>query len=109
MRGPEAAWIVILGGGLATYTIRASFLALAGRLTQVAPAVKEALRMIPPAALAALVVPSLLRTDGAFDPISARSLAGLLAAVIAFRTRNVIATIGVGMVAVVLLGLVPGL
>ena len=109
MSGADAAWIVALGGGLLTFAVRASFLAMAGRLTSVAPAVREALRMIPAAALAALVVPAVLRTDGAFAPVSARALAGLLAAVVAFRTKNVIATIVVGMVAVVLLGLVPGL
>lgn len=109
MSGPEAAWLVAVVGGLATFAIRAVFPALAGRLTQLPPLVTEALRMIPASALAALVIPALLRTDGAFAPLSARSLAGLLAAIVAFRTRNVIATIGVGMVAVVLLSLLPGL
>lgn len=107
MSGPGAAWVVAAVGGVLTFAVRASFLSVAGRLTAVPPAVREALRMIPPAALAALVVPSLLHTDGVFSPFGARAIAGVVAAVVAWRTRNVIATIAVGMVAVVLLGWLP--
>lgn len=109
MSGPDAAWVVALVGGAATFLVRALFPALAGRLTALPPPVREGLRMIPPAALSALVLPAMLRTDGALVLISARSLAGLAAAVVAFRTRSVLATIGVGMLAVFLLRLVPGL
>ncbi len=107
--GPDAAWLVAAVAGVLTFGIRLSFLAVAGRLAAVPPVVREALRMIPPAALAALVVPAVLRTDGVLDPVSPRALAGLVAAVVAFRTKNVLATIGVGLVAIVLLDLVPGL
>lgn len=109
MSGPDAAWLVIAVGGALTFLVRASFIAFAHRLTALPPLVTEGLRMIPPAALAALVVPAILRTDGAFDLLSARALAGFLAAVIAFRTKNVILTMTVGLVAVFLLVQVPGL
>lgn len=109
MSGPDAAWIVIVAGGLLTFAVRASFIAFADRLTGLPPVVTEALRMIPAAALAALVVPAVLRTDGSFDLVSARALAGAIAAVIAFTTKNVILTMVVGLVAVFLLAEVPWL
>lgn len=109
MSGPEAAWIVIVAGGILTFLVRASFVAFAHRLTEVPPVLTEALRMIPPAALAALTVPAMLRTGGELDLVSARSIAGLIAAIIAFRTKNVIATMAVGLVAVFLLSSVAGL
>lgn len=109
MSGTDAAWVVIGAGAAITYAIRAVFLVLAGRLTALPPVVREALRMIPAAALAALVTPSVLRPGGTFDPVSARSLAAVVAALVMLRTRNVAATIVVGLVAVVVLGLLPGL
>lgn len=97
-----AAVAVIALGGLATYLIRVSFIAFADRTTDLPPTFRTALRMIPPAALAALTVPSIARTDGDVDVLSARMLAGLVAAVVAWRTRNPILTmvVGIGLLAV---------
>lgn len=95
-------WAVVLLGGLATYLIRVSFLAFADRATDLPPVVATALRMIPPAALAALTVPAIARTDGAVDLASPRVLAGIVAAAVAWRTRNPILTmvVGIGLLAV---------
>lgn len=108
MSGLEAGWVVIAVGGLVTYTIRAVFLGFAGRLTAVPPLVREGLRMIPAAALAALVVPAVLRPGGELTLVGARPAAAILAALVAWRTRNVALTIVVGMAAVIVLGLLPG-
>lgn len=97
------AWLVIALVGAGTFAIRASFLLLADRVAALPESAQDALRMIPPAALAALVAPALLRPDGHVDPFDPRALAGLLAIVVAWRTRNVIATVVVGLVAVVAL------
>ncbi len=97
------AWTVILVSGAGTYAMRASFLAAAHRLAHVPPWVARVLRQIPPAALAAIVVPALIRPEGHIDLAQPRLAAGLLAAVVAWRTRNIGLTLVVGMAAVVAL------
>ena len=96
-------WPVILISGAGTYAMRASFLAAAHRLAEVPPALARVLRQIPPAALAAIILPALVRPEGELDLFQPRLLAGLVAAFVAWRTRNVGVTLVVGMV--VLMGL----
>lgn len=90
-------WVTILLAGAGTYAMRVSFLLAADRLARVPPGVERLLRQIPPAALASLVVPALLRPNGELDLLSPRLVAGLAAAVVAWRTRNVAITLAVGM------------
>lgn len=52
--------------------------------------------MIPAAVLAALVAPAVLRPDGPLLLWHPRPLAGLLAALVAWRTRSVVVTLLVG-------------
>lgn len=96
-------WPVILISGAGTYAMRASFLAAAHRLNEVPPAMARVLRQIPPAAVAAIILPALVRPDGDLDLVQPRVLAGLVAALVAWRTRNVGLTLLVGMA--VLIGL----
>jgi branched-subunit amino acid transport protein len=96
-------WVAILLAGAGTYAMRASFLLAADRLARVPPGVERLLRQIPPAALASLVVPALLRPHGDLDLFSPRLVTGLVAAAVAWRTRNVAATLAVGMGLLVLL------
>jgi len=96
-------WVAILLAGAGTYAMRASFLLAADRLARVPPGIERLLRQIPPAALASLVVPALLRPHGELDLVSPRLFAGLVAAVVAWRTRNVAATLAVGMGLLVLM------
>ena len=90
-------WTAILLAGVGTYAMRASFLAFAHRMATVAPWVQRILRQIPPAALASLVVPALLRPAGHLDVTQARLYAGLAAALVAWRTRSTALTLLVGM------------
>lgn len=90
-------WPTILIAGAGTYAMRASFLAFAHRMATVPPGLARLLRQIPPAALAALVLPALVRPEGHFDLFQPRLLAGILAALVAWRTRNVGLTLVVGM------------
>ena len=90
-------WTAIVFAGAGTYAMRASFLVVAHRLARVPPAVDRVLRQIPPAALASIVVPALLRPEGSFDVLQPRLLAGLIAAAVAWRTRNVALTLLVGL------------
>ncbi len=96
-------WTTILLSGVGTFAMRASFIAAARRLATVPPAVQRLLRQIPPAALAAIVVPTLLRPEGEVDVLHPRFAAGILAAVVAWRTRNVALTLLFGMSAVIAL------
>ncbi|MGI8983769.1 MAG: AzlD domain-containing protein [Acidimicrobiales bacterium] len=89
-------WTAIILSGAGTYAMRASFLAFAHRMATVPPALARVLRQIPPAALAAIIAPALLRPDGHLDLLQPTLLAGLLAAGVAWKTRNVGVTIVVG-------------
>ena len=93
----STAWTTIVVAGIGTFAMRASFLAFAHRLVHVPPRAHRVLRQIPPAALAALVLPAILRPEGTFDLVQARVPAALLAALVAWRTRNVALTLVVGM------------
>ncbi|MET0728848.1 MAG: AzlD domain-containing protein [Acidimicrobiales bacterium] len=90
-------WTTVCLAGVGTYAMRASFLAFAHRLADVPPGIQRLLRQIPPAALASLVVPALLRPEGQIDLSQPRLLAGVVAALVAWRTRNIALTLAVGM------------
>ncbi|QGG95631.1 AzlD domain-containing protein [Actinomarinicola tropica] len=89
-------WTAILLAGAGTYAMRASFIVAARRLATVPPWADRILRQIPPAALAALIVPSLVRIDGELDLWQPRLAIGVLAGLVAWRTRNVAVTLVVG-------------
>jgi branched-subunit amino acid transport protein len=93
-------WLIIIGMGIVTYAIRLSLIVLLGRV-EVPPLVQQALRFVPPAVLSAIVFPELLQPGGTLDISfgNARLFAGVLAALVAWRTKNVLLTIGVGMAA----------
>jgi branched-subunit amino acid transport protein len=99
----SAAWATILLMGIGTFSIRASFLLVAHRLTTIPPLVRRSLRMIPAAALSGLVLPALIRPDGVLDIWQPRALIGALAAYVGWRTGNVILTLVVGMGALIAL------
>ena len=92
-------WLIILGMTFVTFTVRLSVIALMGE-AQMPEVVNRALRFVPPAALSAIVFPELFAPEGAIDlsPANLRMVAGLVATVVAWRTRNALLAIGVGMV-----------
>ena len=100
-----AVWLVVAIVGVGTFLIRFSFLFLFEYLSEVPEGVERALRFVPPAVLAALVVPAVVVLDGspALSPGNERILAAVAAAAVAWRTESVLATIVVGMGALVAL------
>jgi branched-subunit amino acid transport protein len=96
------AWTTILLAGVATFAMRASFIA-ADRFATVPPWGQRILRQIPPAALASLVIPAMVRPEGDLDLTHPRFYAGMVAAFVAWRTRSVAATLVAGMGVVALL------
>lgn len=101
---PPILWLLIAAMGLITYGFRVSM--IVGQ-TELPSLIQRALRYVPFAVLTALFVPEMLfpAPNNTFDLSldNARLLAGVLAIVVAFRTRNVLLTVGVGMIALWLL------
>jgi branched-subunit amino acid transport protein len=93
-------WFVIIGMGIITYLIRLTPILLLERF-EIGGTLQQALRFVPTAVLSAIIFPELLQPGGTLDLSlgNERLLAGLLAAVIAWRTKNVLMTIAVGMAA----------
>lgn len=92
--------------GAITFGWRFSFLAIRNADERLAPWVRQALRHVPPAVLAALVAPAFVRHSGAVDLWDARVLAAVVGGLVAWRTRNILATVGLGMAVLLLAGLV---
>ena len=93
-------WLIFLAGGLLTFATRLSFIWLIGQ--RKAPEwLQRALRFVPPAVLAALVFPDVLMHEGGLNIAldNTRMIAGCIAILVAWRTRNAVLTILVGMVA----------
>jgi len=91
-------WTLFLAIGLGTVLLRLSFIYLFGKI-EMPDWLRRALRFVPAAVLAALVFPALTHPAGTLD-ISLRNvrlLAGLGGALVAWRTRNILWTIVVGM------------
>ena len=93
----SSTWATILLAGVGTFVMRASFIAAADRLADVPPWAGRLLRQIPPAALASIVLPALVRPEGELDLTHPRFVAGLVAAAVAWRTNHVMVTLVVGM------------
>ena len=91
-------WLTIIIAGLLTYATRLSFIYLQGKVS-IPDTLKRALRFVPPAVFTAIFLPELLVTEGMLNVSlgNGRLIAGLLAIIVAWRTKNVILTIVVGM------------
>jgi len=100
-----ALWTVILAAGVVTYAIRASFHVGFERVAALPPRVRRGLSYVPAAVLAALVAPEFLALSPSELSLP-RLLAGTLAALVAWRTGVVVATIACGLLAVTALGAV---
>lgn len=92
-------WLIILGMVVVTYSVRLSVIALLGE-TVMPDSLHRALRYVPPAALSAIVFPAVFMPDGSLDVSlgNTRLLAGLVAALVAWRSRSALLSIAVGMV-----------
>lgn len=92
-------WLILILGGVGTYLLRLSFI-LIFQHVQMPSFMERILRLVPPAVFSAIVLPELLVRDGAvqFSVFNLRLIAGLLATIIALKTRNILITIASGMV-----------
>lgn len=92
-------WLLFIVIALGTFTLRFSFIYLFGKL-DMPDWLRRALRFVPASVLAALVFPALTYSNGALDLSlgNVHLLAGIGGALVAWKTRNVLWTIAVGMV-----------
>jgi branched-subunit amino acid transport protein len=97
-------WLVMLLGGLITFGMRFSLIYLFGKF-QISETMRRALRYVPPAVLSAIIFPELFLRDGTLNLSlnNERLLAGLVAIVVAWFTKNTLVTMIVGMIALFVL------
>ena len=93
-------WSMIVGIGIATFLIRFAPLALLARL-DLPEWLRQALRYVPPAVMAAIIAPPLFFAGGAptIGPELPRVAAAALATAVAWRTRSTWLTVVLGMLA----------
>ncbi|MBL7163269.1 MAG: AzlD domain-containing protein [Anaerolineales bacterium] len=91
-------WLVMIIIGVLTFATRISFIVLLERW-QTPSIIRRALRFVPVSVLTAIFVPELLSPEGVPDVSlnNLRLLAGGIAMLVAWKTKNVIWTIIAGM------------
>lgn len=90
--------LLIFGMALVTFGVRYPMLAIVGRL-QLPDMALRALRYVPLAVLTAIIVPSILMPEGMLDFRLENTylVGGVIAALVAWRTKNLLLTIIIGM------------
>lgn len=93
-------WLVVTIIGGITLATRVSFILLFG-IIEVPALLGRALRFVPAAVLSAIILPDLLLTNERLNLSlgNERLLAGSLAMLVAWRSKNVLLTIATGMTA----------
>ena len=97
-------WLIMLIGGLITFGMRFSLIFLFGRF-EIPETMRRALHYVPPAVLSAIIFPEILYSDGILDLSlgNTRLLAGVIAIIVAWYTKNTLLTILAGMIALLIL------
>jgi branched-subunit amino acid transport protein len=91
-------WLIILAAAALTFAIRFSFIGLQGD-REFPMALKRALRFVPASVLAAIVWPAVIapHKEMHLDAANLQIYAALAAAAVAWKTRNILATLATGM------------
>ncbi len=91
-------WFVMLAVGLLTFLTRLSFILLQDKW-QPPSIVTRGLRFVPVAVLTAIFVPEILLVENniALSFSNMRLLAGLIAILVAYKTKSALWTISIGM------------
>jgi branched-subunit amino acid transport protein len=91
-------WLMLIGIGAITYAIRLSFIVFFGQ-TEMPPRLLDILRLVPMTVLSAIILPQIFVPNNTIDISfgNPRWIAGSIAVLVAWRTRNVLITIAVGM------------
>jgi branched-subunit amino acid transport protein len=97
MEGTLKLWVVILAVGALNYASRLSFIAFFARRTM-PPLLARALRYVPAAMLAALIVP-MIAMPAAVAPFNPKIPAAVIAGAVAWFTKSSLKTMVAGMAA----------
>ncbi len=104
-------WLVMIVGGLITFGMRFSLIYLFGRL-EIPETMRKALHYVPPAVLSAIVFPELIYPSPSnqldISLGNTRLLAGVIAILVAWYTKNTLITILAGMIALFALQVLIG-
>lgn len=102
-------FLLVGGMALVTFLVRYPVMVLVTKVPM-PDRVFRALRYVPPAVLAAIIVPAVLMPSGTveFSPTNAYLVAGIASALIAWRTKNLLLTIVLGMAIFLLLRVLIG-
>jgi branched-subunit amino acid transport protein len=102
-------WRVMVFAGLLTFGTRLSFILLLDRI-KVPDWFRRGLRFVPVAVLSAIILPELVTRNNALDLSlhNPQLYAGALAILVAWRTKNVLLTISIGMGALLIIQFVLG-
>ncbi len=93
--------LLVAGMAAVTFAVRYPVLVLVGKIP-LPEGVFHALRHVPPAVLTAIIVPSVLMPQGTVDvsPTNAYLVAGIVSALVAWRSKSLLLTIIIGMAVV---------
>lgn len=97
-----AGWLLLVGVSGVTFTLRAFFLVFARSVAALPPRVLEALTLVAPAALAAVVVTAFTRAPLVLSLLPGGLAAGVAAACMA-RTNRVATSVALGLLAFAIL------
>jgi branched-subunit amino acid transport protein len=102
-------WLVMLIGGLITFGMRFSLIFLFGKF-EIPETMRKALHYVPPAVLSAIIFPELLYRSNQLDISfgNTRLLAGIIAILVAWYSKNTLLTILAGMIALFALQVLIG-
>lgn len=91
-------FLLIMGMAVVTFAVRYPVLMLIGKLPM-PDGLFRALKYVPAAVLTAIIVPGMLMPEGTIDISLTNTylIAGIASGVVAWRTKNVLVTIIVGM------------
>ena len=92
-------WIAIIIAGIITYIFRLSFIMII-KDREFPELISRALRFVPPAVLSAIIFPELLIREGSLNLslMNPRLIAGIIAAIVAWKTKKITYTFLIGMV-----------
>jgi branched-subunit amino acid transport protein len=104
-------WLVMLIGGLITFGMRFSLIFLFGKF-HIPETMRKALHYVPPAVLSAIVFPELIYPSPSnqldISLGNTRLLAGVIAILVAWYSKNTLITILAGMIALFALQVLIG-
>jgi branched-subunit amino acid transport protein len=103
-------WTIMIIGGLLTFATRLSFIFLLDRI-KVPDWFRRGLRFVPVAVLSAIILPDLTSPTGTLflNWRNPQLLAGIVAILVAWKTKNVILTILAGIATLVVFQVMLGI